>query len=150
MALYADAARFLSANQNLPFQHEVADVLKADATFEQLAVVPGGNSVKHPGGIEGAHHVTRPVAMSKQPLQDDGINFMRINEAAIFRHSANAVGIAIRHYARMALLMHHSFLQHAHVRLNGLWINAGKERIYLTANLYVLDCPLLENSRQHI
>src|SRR5438270_12694810 len=77
MALEADAAGLFAADQDLPLQHEVADVLEADAALQQLASMLGGDAVKHARGVKGAHHVARPViVVFEHPLQQDGEDLM--------------------------------------------------------------------------
>ena len=51
---------------------------------------------------------------------------VRIDEAAIFSHGADAIGIAVGDQAGMAFFFHNGFLQQRHVRQNRLGIDPGK------------------------
>ena len=59
---------------------------------------------------------------------------MRIDEAAIFRHGAESIGITVGRHSCLAVFMYHGLLQHGDVRLNRLRIDSGKQRIQLSAN----------------
>ena len=51
---------------------------------------------------------------------------VRIDEAPVFGHGADAVGVAVGHQAGMAFFFHHGFLQQRDVRQNRLGIDARK------------------------
>jgi hypothetical protein len=112
----------------------------------QLAPVLSGNAVEHARGVEGTHHLARPPLALEQPAQDDGVDLVRIHKAAILGHRTQAVGIAIGGEAGVALLLHHRFLKSRNVRKDGLRVDAGEKRIYIAANLDMLDAALFENS----
>src|SRR6185437_1596671 len=128
---------------------QVANVFEADAALVQFAAVLRGDAVEHFGGVEGAHHVARPALALQQPAQQDGVDLVRVHVAAVFGDRANAVGVAIGDEAAVALLAHHRLLRFAHVRLDGLGINAGKQRVHLGANLDKVDAALGEDAGQH-
>src|SRR5262249_19834946 len=147
VAVDADAARFLAADQNLPgwIHHQVADELESDPALDQLASMFGGDAVLHARGVEGAHHVARPVLASDQPLQEDGIDLVGVDKAAVLRRGPDAVRIAIGDEAGMALFLNYHFLQSADVRLNRLRINSRKQRVHLAPDLHMGDASPLEN-----
>ena len=68
---------------------------------------------------------------------------------APFKPVISAIGIAISCEARMAVFPHHSFLQHAYMRLNRLRVDLGKQRIDLLPDRNKLDSMLTENVRQN-
>src|SRR5438067_12689842 len=94
----------------------------------------GGDAVEHARSVKGSYHLTRPALALQQPAQDNGKNLVRIHEAAVFSHGAQAVGITIGGKAGMALLADNRLLQQAHVRLDGLGINPWEKRIHLAAH----------------
>src|SRR5581483_907374 len=149
MPSYADAARLFAANKNVPLQHEVANVLEADTAFVQLAAILSGDAVEHAGGIEGTHHFARPLLAFQQPLQQHGVTLVRIDEAAVFGHCTDAIGVTVGRQSSLATLTQHGFLQHGDVRLNGLGIDTGKQRVQLAANLDMVDATLAENALEN-
>ena len=70
---------------------------------------------------------------------------MRVHEAAVFGNGAEPVGVAIGGHSSLAFLADNSFLQERDVRKDGLRIDAGKQRIQLTANFNVVDAGLGED-----
>ena len=74
---------------------------------------------------------------------------VRIHEAAVFGHCAQAVGIAVGGQSGLAVLAHHCFLQHRDVRRDRLGVDAGKQRVHLAANFEVIDAVLGEDALQH-
>ena len=91
----ADAARFLAADEDVLLEHEVADVLEADAVLVQLAAVPGGDAVEHERGVEGAGDVAGPAFAFEQPLEQDGEDLVCVDDVAVLVYRADAVGVAI-------------------------------------------------------
>ena len=87
-----------------------------------------------PRGVEGAHHIARPLLVPKQPVQQKAHALVRIDKTPIFRHRANAVGVAVRHQPSMAFFFHHGFLQQRDMRQNRLRINTREQRIHFLAN----------------
>src|SRR5437870_9543100 len=109
----------------------------------------GGNAVEHAGGVESPHHLTRPALALQEPAQDNGKNLVRIHEAAVFSHCAQAVGITIGGKAGMALLANYDLLQQAHVRLDRLGINPWEKRIHLATHFNKRNSMLAEDASQH-
>src|SRR5208283_716933 len=120
------APGFLSADQNFVVHHQIGNVFEADVAFVQLASVLGGDAVHHAGGVEGAHHIARPLLVLQQPVQQNAHALVRIDEAAIFGHSANAVGIAVGDQAGVAFFLYYGLLQQGDVRQDRFGINAGE------------------------
>ena len=104
--------------------HEVGNVLESDVALAQLASILGGDAIDHAAGVEGAHHIARPFLVDQQPVQQHRHALVRIDEAPIFSHSADAVGIAVACQAGMAFFFHYYFLQQRDVRQNRFRINA--------------------------
>src|SRR5438477_10324156 len=100
----SDSSRLFPSDQNVAFQHKIADVLETYTAFVQPASMFGGDAIKHLGGIESAHHLSRPFFPFEQPAQQDGIDLMGIDVAAVFSHSANAVSVSIGDQTAMAAL----------------------------------------------
>ncbi len=146
----ADAARLFAADQDFAAaEHDVADILEAYAVLDQFAMVFAGDAVEHAGGVEGAGDGAGPLLALEKPLQQHRETLVRVDEAAVFGDRANAVGIAIDRQAGAAFFAHHGFLEGFHVRQNRLRIDAGKQRIHLSANLQVRNPGALEDAGQH-
>ncbi len=62
---------------------------------------------------------------------------MRIDELAVLICGANAVRIAVGAKAAVAAVGHYRLAQGADVRLDGLGVDAGEERVDVAANLHV-------------
>ena len=123
--------------------------LKPMEHLVQLASVLGGDAIHHAGGVEGAHHVARPLLAHQQPVQQNGHAFVRIDEAAVFGHRADAIGVAIGDQAGVTFFFHNRFLQQRDVRHDRLGIDAREERIHFLADGYVANAVLVEDFRQH-
>ena len=104
MAADADAAGLFAADQDVLLEHEITDVLEADTVLVQLAAVPGGDTVEHFGGVEGAGDVAGPAFVLEQPLEDDGEDLVCVDDVAVFVNGADAVGVAIGDEAGVAVL----------------------------------------------
>ncbi len=62
---------------------------------------------------------------------------MRVDEVAVLVGRADAVGVAVGAEAGLAAVGDGGFAQGANVRLDGLGVDAGKERIGIGADLHV-------------
>src|SRR5262249_20663483 len=105
--------------------------------------------IKHLGGIEGSHDFAGPLLALQDPSQEDGVDLVRVDESAIFGDSADAIGVAISDQAAVALLAHDHLLGCLDMRLDGLRVNSGEERVNLAPDLHVLNAALSENARKH-
>src|SRR5437868_209606 len=146
MASDTDAARLLAANQDVTFEHEVADVLEADAALIELAVMLGGDTIKHLGGVEGADDLTGPFLALQNPAQKNRVNLMGVHKAAIFGDGTDAISVAVSDEAAVALFAHNHLLCSFDVRLDRLGIDSGKERVYVGSDFNVLDPALFEDA----
>src|ERR1700722_16913256 len=91
----ADAARFFAADEYVLGQHQLAHMLEADAVLVELAAVPGRNPVQHLRCIEGARNASGPLLALEQPLEQQAVDFIGIDELAFLVHRADTVSIAI-------------------------------------------------------
>ncbi len=73
----------------------------------------------------------------ERPAEQDAKDFVRIDEVPVLVGRADAVRVAVRAQASLAAVGDHRLAQGANVRLDGLGVNAGKERIHVAANLHV-------------
>src|SRR5207245_9232675 len=96
-----DASRRLATNQDLAYHHQVRNIFEADRALVQLAAMLGGDAIEHARGVESAHYVARPLLAFEQPAEENRENLVGIDEAAVFGHGADAVGVAIRGKARV-------------------------------------------------
>ena len=67
MALKSDAPGFFAAHDDFALQHQVADVLEADAVLDELTAMFATDAVKHFGGVEGAGHGAGPTLVLEHP-----------------------------------------------------------------------------------
>jgi hypothetical protein len=73
----------------------------------------------------------------EHPTEQHAEDLVRIDEVAVLVGGADAVGVAVGAQAGLAAVGHHRLAQGADVRLDGLGIDAGKERVGVAANLHV-------------
>src|SRR5690349_19472671 len=124
----SDSSGLLAADQNVAFQHEIADVFETDPALVQLASVLGCDTVDHFRGVECAHHLAGPLLSFEQPAKDDGIDLVRIDETSIFSHRAYAIRVTVGDQASMAALAYNCLLRLSYVWLDWLGIDAGEKR----------------------
>src|SRR3954470_19593689 len=129
----ANAARLLSADQNVSFKHEIANVFETDAALVQFASMLGGDAVQHFRGVECAYDFAGPFLTLEKPAQQDRIDFVGVDIAAVFGDRADAVGITVGDKSAMAPLANYHLLRQTHMGLNGLGVNSGEERVYIGA-----------------
>jgi hypothetical protein len=65
----------------------------------------------------------------QHPAQQHGVDLVRVDEVAVLVGCADAVGVAVGAEAGLAAVGHDRFAEGADVRLDGLGIDAGKERV---------------------
>src|ERR1700735_379701 len=105
MAANTDAARLFAADEDVLLQHQLAYMLEADAVLVKLAPVAGCDTVNHFGGVEGPRHIARPLLALEQPLEQDAVDFIGVDEAALLIHRANAVRVAVGGKAGLAAVL---------------------------------------------
>src|SRR6202035_4414012 len=71
--------------------------------------------------------------------QQNGEDLVRVDKVAILVGGADAVGVAVGAKAGVAVVGNHRLAQRANVRLDGLGVDAGEERIDVAADLHVID-----------
>ena len=108
-----------------------------------------GDAVEHAGGVEGAGDGAGPLLALEKPLQQHRETLVRVDEAAVLGDRADAVGVAVDRQAGAAFFAHHGVLEGFHVRRNRLRVDAGKQRIHLSANLQVRNPGPVKDARQH-
>src|SRR6185312_994337 len=145
VALKADAAGLLATHDDFALEHVVANKFEADAVLDELAAVPGGDAVKHFGGVEGAGDSTRPALAAQNPTEQNGVDFVGVDKVAVLVSGADAVGVSIGTEAGVALVGDDSVAQGTDVRLDRLRIDAGKERVTVGADGEVGDAMRRKN-----
>ena len=65
----------------------------------------------------------------KNPTEKHGVDFVRVDEVAVLVGCADAVGVAVGAEAGLAVVGDRGFAEGADVGLDGLGIDAGKERV---------------------
>ena len=146
--LGSDAAAFFAAQQNVAFQHAVADVFEADGSFPDLAAEFRGDLIDHFRRGECLGYRAFEFARAGQMPQQDRENLVRIDEGAIAVHCADAVGVAIEREACVEFALHHGALQRCDVRLDRLRIHAAEERVARAANFFACDFVAAEKIAQ--
>src|SRR5262249_54125527 len=91
----------------------------------------------------------RPLPTLEQPPQQHRENLVRVDEAPVFRYSADAVGVAVCRKAGVAPFFNYNLAQLLNVRLDGLGIDSRKQRIQLLANRHVADAAILEDAGEN-
>ena len=131
----SDAAGLLSPDKNVLLQHQVADILEADAVLVQLAPVFRGDAVQHLCRIERPRDIARPSLSPQQPFQQDGEYLVRVHHVAMLVHRADAIRVAVGDKAGIAFFSNDSLLRLGYVRQNRLRVDAWKCRIQFAAHL---------------
>ena len=103
----ADAAAFFAAEENVGFEHAVADVFETDGGFPDFAAEFGGDLVDHFGGGESFGDVAGELAGSGEMPEQDGKNLVRGDEGAVAIDGADAVGVAIEAKAGVVFAVDH-------------------------------------------
>ncbi len=111
----------------------------------QLAAMFRADAVEHFGGVEGAGHGAGPAFAAENPAEQDGKDLVRVDEVAVLVGGADAVGVAVGAEAGVALVGDDCLAKRANMRLDGLGIDAGKERVDVAANLHVVDADARED-----
>src|SRR5271156_4732013 len=96
MSSHADTARLLPADQDVFGEHQLAYMLEPNPVLIKLSPIPGCDPVQHFCRIERPSHISRPLLSFQQPLQQDAVDLVGIDEATFLIHRTNAVRIAIR------------------------------------------------------
>src|ERR1700761_8827254 len=120
MALDADSARLLATDEDVVLQHEIADILEANAVLIKRLVVLGRDAVQHFRGVESSCDAASPAFALQKPAQQDGKNLVWIDEVAIFVHRAKTIRVAIGDEASLAFLCDNRVLQCEYVGLDWL------------------------------
>jgi hypothetical protein len=99
--------------------------------LDELAAVLLADAVEHLGGVEGAGDGAGPAFVLEHPTEQHGEDFVRVDEVAVLVGCADAVGVAVGAEAGLAAVGDGGFAEGADVRLDGLGVDAGKERVGL-------------------
>ena len=145
VALEADTSGFFAAHDDFALQHVVADELEADAVLDQLAAVFFADAIQHFCRIECARHGARPALAFEYPAEQNRKNLVWIDEVAVLVGRADAIGVPVGAEAGVALIRDDCFAKGANMWLDRLGIDAGKQRIDVTANLHVVDADAGED-----
>src|SRR5450432_2206734 len=130
----ADSSRFLPANHDFLFHHQIGNIFEADGALDQLPAVSYTDAVNHLGCVKRADYRAGPVASFQQPAQQNADDLVRVNKSAMLVHCADAVSISIRNQASVAFFPHDSFLQQSDMWKNGLGIDAREKRVHILTN----------------
>src|SRR3984957_5301496 len=135
----ADAAAFLAAEENVAFEHAVANVFEADRGFPDFAAEFRGDLVDHFGGGKSFGDFAGKLTGTGEMPEQDGENLVRIDERAIAIDCADAVGVAVEAKTRVVFSFDHGLAERGDVRLDGFGIHAAEERVAIGANLFAGD-----------
>src|SRR5260370_17353453 len=89
----ADAAAFFAANQNVLFEHQLANVLESNRRLMELSPEFCGELVNQLGNGECFCDVSRQVASSREMPDEQRKDLMRIHERSVPVNAADAVPI---------------------------------------------------------
>src|SRR5260370_22237691 len=84
-----------TADQNVLFKHQLADVLEADGHFVKLPAEFCGELVDELGNRKSFGDVSRQVASSREVPDEQRKNLVGVDERAVAVDGADAVAIAI-------------------------------------------------------
>ncbi len=134
MALDADAARLLTADQHVIAEHQIADVIEAHRRLVQGQAVNLGQPVEHLGGGNRLDHCAG-LAAAHQITQRQGHDRVRINEAPRRPDCARPVGIAVHRQTQIIVASGHLFDERNEMPGDRLRVNAVETGVHLAANL---------------
>src|SRR5216684_3439064 len=135
----ANPAAFFAANQNVLFEHQLADVFEADGRFMKLAAELGGKFVDKFGDGECLGNVSWKVARSRQMPDEQCKNLVRIDKRAVAVDGADAVAISIGAQAGVELSREHRLAQCFDVWLDRFRVYAAETRVAHAANFVASD-----------
>ena len=103
VALDAQAAGFLTADDDGLAFHQGADVFEADGGFVDLHTEHRGDGVHLVAGGDGADDGASPAPVLLEVIQSEGEHLVRSEPSAVAIHDAEAVGVAIEAEAEVGL-----------------------------------------------
>src|SRR6185437_12423215 len=115
----------------------------------QFSAMLRTDAVHHASGVECPHYFPRPLLALNQPTQQNGEDFVRIDDVAMFIDSANPVGVSIRSESGLTMFFDHCLLQLSKVRQDRFRIDPGKQRVRFAVDLNAGNIDATENSRQN-
>src|SRR5580658_895839 len=121
-------------------------MLEADAVLVNFAPVTGGDAIYHLGRVEGPGHVAGPLLAFEQPLQQEAVDLIGIDESPFLIYRADAVRVTVGGKAGLAVVFQHRNLQRPDMGRYRLWLNAGKERIPFRPYLDVVNAHAGEDA----
>src|ERR1700679_2867230 len=124
-------------------------MLETDAVLINLASVTSGDAIYHLGRVERPGHLAGPLLAFEQPLQQEAVDLIGVDESPLFIHRADAVRVTVGGKAGVAVVLQHRDLQRPDMGRNRLRLDAGKERIPFGPYLNVLDAHAGEDAREH-
>src|SRR6185437_9543356 len=137
-------AAFFAAQQDVAFEHPVADIFEADRRLPDFAAEELRNLVYHFRGGKRLRHVAAQPARPREMPQQDGKNLVRCDERSIRVHRADAIRIAIERESRAIAPAAHGAPQRLHMGFDWLRVHAAEERIARAADLVALDAVAAE------
>ena len=103
--------------------------------LDQFAAMLLADAVEHFGGVESSGYGAGPAFALEHPTEQDGEDLVRVDEIAVLVGGADAVCVAVGAEAGLAVVGHGCLAERADVRLDGLGVDAGEERVDVAANL---------------
>ncbi len=135
-------------DNDVSFEHPVANVFEADRRLPHFAPEFRGNLVDHLRGRKRLRHVAGQIARSGQMPEQNRKNLVRRDERAVAVDRADAVRVAIEREACVIAAIDHRPTQRLNVRLDRLGIHAAEKRIARAANFGRLDAVTAEKLAQ--
>src|SRR5260370_31280267 len=124
----ADAAAFFAANQNVLFEHQLANVLESNRRLMELSPEFCGELVNQLGNGECSCDVSRQVASSREMPDEQRKDLMRMHERSVAVKGADAGSIAIGAQASVAFSGTHGLPQRFDMRIERFWMDALETR----------------------
>src|SRR5450755_2179857 len=130
----AEAAAFFAADEDVLFEHELADVFEADGDFVELAAEAVGNFVDELGYRKSLGDIAGEIAGAGEMPGEQGKKLVRIEEGAVAVDGADAVAVAVGAETGVEFSGEDGFAERLDVRLDGLGMCAAETGVAGGAN----------------
>src|SRR6202035_5082013 len=103
MQLSANPAALLTSQENVAFEHTVANVLEPNRRFPDFAPQPLCNLVDHFCGGKRFRHIPAHLARTRQMPQQNRKDLMRCDKRSIAIHCADAIAVSVERESRIVV-----------------------------------------------
>src|SRR5450432_2679441 len=132
----AEAAAFFAADEDVLFEHKLANVFEADGDFVELAAEAMGDLVDELGNRKSFGDIAGEIAGAGEMPGEQGKKLVRIEEGAVAVDGADAVPVTVGAETGVEFSGEDSFAEGLNVRLDGFGVRAAETRIARAANFF--------------